>query len=284
MKNSLRTITNLLVTLTVTLLFISCGKDTLTPTTDMDDLKTLQRSEADCVNMDLHVYLEGAYNASTQKMNANLHTRGLLPGQTLNGIGTPTPSGHPYSATPWNHNKTEGGNWTNADYKGIETDWVLVSFRTGETKNTEIAAAAALLNQDGSITFTDNCVLSTDMASKVYVVIEHRNHMGIMSSKLLDISGGKLTYDFRMKDSYTDDLAGVGQKEIASGVWAMYAGDTDQTDNFSYDINGRDNNWNQFNGMFNAYLSADLNLDGDVNGKDKHIWSSNNGVSSRVPK
>jgi len=55
----------------------------------------------------------------------------------------------------------------------------------------------------------------------------------------------------------------MGQKEIAPGVWAMFAGDVDQTDAISYDINGSDNIWYLYNGNFNIYLVADCNLDGD---------------------
>jgi len=217
-------------------------------------------------------------------MTTDLHLRGLLPGQTLDGLGTPTPDGQPYDIAPWNYDGKEGNNWTDANYTGSETDWVLVSFRTDIEKSTEIAAAAALLNEDGSVTFVDDCVLESDVASEVYVVIEHRNHMGVMTDKIIDITDGELTYDFRVQDSYTNGAASVGQKEIASGIWAMYAGDTNQTDAVSYDINGGDNIWTEFNGQFNVYHAADCDLNGDTNGADKHLWIENNGYSSRVPK
>jgi len=285
MKNPFKLTAKFSIFLAIALLFSSCGKDSLIPATDIDDIQALQSTEPACVDINLHVYLEGAYAPDRGEMTTALHVRGLLPGQTFNGVGTPTPDGQPYNAIPWNYDGKEGDNWTDTNYTGNETDWILVSFRTEIAKSTEIAAAAALVNKDGSVTFLDDCVLSSDVAAGVYVVIEHRNHMGIMSHELLDISGGELTYDFRAKNSYMNgNNTGVGQKEVEAGVWTMYAGDTDQTDPISYDINGGDNIWYENNGTFNIYFAADLNLDGDINGADKHAWMANNGFSSRVPK
>lgn len=284
MKNLLKLTAKFSTILAIALFFSSCGKDTLTPATDIDNIQALQSPETACVDINLHVYLEGGYDADKGAMSTDLHFRGLLPGQTLNGIGTPTRAGQPYSTTPWNYDGKEGDNWTDANYTGSETDWILVSFRTDKAKSTEIAAAAALVNKDGSVSFVDDCVLSTDVADEVYVVIEHRAHMGVMTDKIIDITDGELTYDFRVQDSYMNGPASVGQKEITPGVWAMFAGDVDQTDEVSYDINGSDNIWYQYNGNFNIYLVADCNLDGDINGADKHLWMENNGFSSRVPK
>lgn len=284
MKNLLKLTTKFSTILAIALFFSSCGKDTLTPATDINDIQALQMTETACVDINLHVYLEGGYDADKEAMSTDLHFRGLLPGQTLNGVGTPTRAGQPYATAPWNYDGKEGDNWTDANYTGNETDWILVSFRTDKAKSTEIAAAAALVNKDGSVTFVGDCVLESDIADEVYVVIEHRAHMGIMTDKIIDITDGNLTYDFRMQDSYTNGPASVGQKEVAPGVWAMYAGDVDQTDAISYDINGSDNIWYLYNGNFNIYLVADCNLDGDINGADKHMWMANNGYSSRVPK
>ncbi len=284
MKNLSKVTSKLSIFLAIALFFSSCGKDSLTPATDINDIQALQTTESACVNINLHVFLEGAYADDRDEMTTDLHLRGLLPGQTLSGVGTPTPDGQPYDIAPWNYAGKEGDNWTDANYTGNETDWVLVSFRTDIAKNTEIAAAAALLNKDGSLSFVDDCVLDSDLAAEVYVVIEHRNHMGVMTDKMIDITNGELTYDFRVADSYTDGVASVGQKEIKPGIWVMYAGDTDQTDAVSYDINGGDNIWFEFNGQFNIYHAADCDLNGDTNGADKHLWIENNGYSSRVPK
>jgi len=241
--------------------------------------------ESDCVDVELYAWLEGAFDPALGEMSTTLvSTRKLLPGQTpTSNLATPTPAGQPYSIAPWNYAGTEGASWTNADYTGDETDWVLVSFRTDIPKSTEVGIAAGLLMKDGSITFPDRCAL-TSVASPLYIVVEHRNHIGIMTPQPVDVIGGMLTYDFRLAESYRDPTS-FGQKQLSTGEWTMYAGDADQSDFPSYDIQGTDKTiWFDNNGVFDYYLSPDFNLDGDVNGQDKSLWFDNNGISSRVPK
>jgi len=241
---------------------------------------------SDCIYIDLQAFMQGAYNPKTQEMTTALNIeRGLLPGQTpANNLVSPTPAGQPYGIAPWNYAGQEGADWTDDNYTGDMVDWVLVSFRLSEDKASEMAQTAALLNKDGSIYFPDRCVLSTDLIAPMYVVIEHRNHIGIMSPQPVPISNQTISYDFRAADSYKDPSS-YGQEEISAGVWAMFAGDGYQFDEFSYDINGEDKQvWFDQNGIFDIYLPADYNLDGDVNGVDKGEWMDNNGISSRVPK
>jgi len=106
--------------------------------------------------------------------------------------------------------------------------------------------------------------------------------MGVMSHIPATVSGGQLSYDFRAQDSYTN--VSFGQKQIVPGMYAMYAGDCDQTaDITSYDTNGNDKSlWIADNGIFAKYLLTDLNLNGDITGADKILWFENNGIASGV--
>jgi len=218
-------------------------------------------------------------------MSNGLYQIGLLPGQVDSFmVGTPTPAGQPYHSVPWSYQGTEGAGWTAADYTADVVDWVLVSFRTGIKKNTQITQTAGVLHTDGSISFPDRCVLNGTHPTSMYIVIEHRNHIGIMSPQPVKMVNGVLRYDFSLKDGYRDNTS-FGQKQVVTGVWAMFAGDTNQSDQPSYDINSSDKSiWSDDNGAFNNYLPADINLDGDINGADKALWENNNGVSSRIPK
>ncbi len=241
--------------------------------------------EPNCIDIQLQVMLEGAYDITTTEMSTKLNTeRGLLPGQTpLNALVAPTPSGQPYSANPWNYNGGEGSDWTDTNYAADIVDWVLISFRTSREKNTEIAQAAALVNKSGLVQFP-SCALLNQGIDSVYIVIEHRNHIGIMSPYAIPVINGVLSYDFTAADSYKDTTS-FGQKQLANGNWCMFAGDVDQSDLPSYDINGIDKAaWSPENGLFDQYSDTDMNLDGDTNGADKALWDLNNGVSSRVPK
>lgn len=123
------------------------------------------------------------------------------------------------------------------------------------------------------------------MGNAFFIVVEHRNHMAAMTPAAIPVSQLTISYDFRAANSYTGNT-GAGQKEIKSGVWALFAGDGEQIlDVGGYDINSLDRIfWGQKNGTFSDYLNQDFDLNGDVNGLDRIFWSYNNGVFSNLPK
>jgi hypothetical protein len=238
--------------------------------------------ESPCVTMDLKVLLEGPFNAATGKMKTILNQRGLLPGQTPIGqFAIATPAGQPFRGAPWNY----AGNETVATYAPTIVDWVLVSIRTDNVNaSSTIYKAAALLHDDGRIEFINPC-FNLPVNGTFYVVIEHRNHMGAMSTTALNIINGKVTFDFTTLDSYIfTNPPSFGQKQIGS-KWVMYAGDgkkNTQTTNF--DINFNDSQlWKLESGIFDQYRQGDFNLDADVNFNDQVMWKLNNGRYSGVP-
>jgi len=242
-----------------------------------------------CYQLVISAILEGPYDNVSGDMTTKLsNNRKILPGQTpASNLVVPTPAGHPYSVAPWNYTGTEGANYTGANYTGSEVDWVLVSVRSATAKVSEVAVAAGLLMKDGTITFPSDCPVQTTEPGPFYVVVEHRNHMGIMTPQAINVVNKEIVYDFTTQNSYRDALGtGVGQKEIAAGVWAMLSGDLAQnSDILSYDITGADKIiWTDGNGNFDNYRPSDANLDGDTNGSDKIYWEINNGKSSRVPR
>jgi len=170
------------------------------------------------IALQLNVFLEGAYDESTDRMRTNMNNLKLLPGQVDNPI-----AGQPYSVAPWYYYGIEGINWTAADYQAIEAqysgtkvvDWILVSFRTSILPEDEIVRAAALLLEDGTVVFLEEDIFSAYNLSSVYVVVEHRNHMGIMSPTPLNIDENcTLAYDFSSDESYIDaEGIGFGQSK-----------------------------------------------------------------------
>lgn len=235
-----------------------------------------------CITLNIAALLEGPYDTLSNSMLTTLNTtRKLLPGMTNNTV-----SGQPYNVPPWNYNGQEGLNWTDGDYNNDVVDWVLLSFRTGTAKNTEVHRMAGLLFKDGGVLFPDACATVSDLPdASYYVLIEHRNHMGAMSPAPVPIINRTLNLDFRANNSYSN--GGTGQKYIpATDKWVLLTGDGDQTaDVVSYDINGLDKNlWLIENGIFNQYRGSDFDLNGDVNGDDRGIWLINNGVFSSIPR
>jgi len=220
------------------------------------------------LDLQIKVMLEGTYDHNGM-MSTRLLAKNLLPNI------------QPYQAPPWNYNGTEGAGWSSSDYPANTVDWVKVSFRATLAKNTQIAVTSGVLLSDGTIYFPDNEVLQF-MFSGVYIFVQHRNHMAVMSPIKVVPQNGKLAFDFSLQNSYTD---GYGQKEVAPGEWAMIAADGDQLSDLASDINGNDNaGWKAENGKFNVYNSFDYNLDGDVNGADRSFWSVNNGFFSSILK
>ncbi len=254
-----------------------------------------------CINLNIHVFLEGAYNPTTKEMETSLNLktgssahRGLLPGQTpLSTVSIPTPPGQPYNVPPINYQGTPAENSFSGPYDEEVVDWVYLSFRsetgTHNSPTTILAERAGLLYKDGHIELVGNCLTSNEINQEnCYIVIEHRNHMAVMSHGYVKLVGNLLEYDFRVQDSYFLSGWGFGQKRLSQGpdIWVMYVGDIDQlSDSFVSEIHGGDKIlWNQQNGFFNHYTNADLNFDGQVNGTDKALWSINNGYSNKVYK
>jgi len=219
-------------------------------------------------------------------MRTDLNTeRHMLPGQiTTSSFMPSTPAGQPYHIAPWNYWGEEGINFTDESYSEDVVDWMLISIRRNIRKHTEVGQVATLLTKDGRIQTKIDYPVRSQIADSLYIVVEHRNHMGIMSPDLLPVINGVIQYDFTQQDSYRTP-GSVGQKNIGD-IWTMLIGDIDQiSDIQSYDINANDKTiWTIENGIFDIYHPADLNMDGDISAPDNILWLRNNGSNSRVPK
>ncbi len=235
---------------------------------------------AGCVTMNLKVLLEGPYNSSTHLMNTTLNQRGLLPGQTpVGNFAVATPAGQPYNTAPWNYTGTE----SMSSYAPDIVDWVLVSLRTDSLTTQSVFKAAGLLHSDGRITFVRPCF--TIPSGSYFAVIEHRNHMGVMTPRKVAVSSNAISFDFTQQDSYMiTDPPSFGQINL-DGKWLMYGADG-KKDSFTddFDINFFDSKlWKDESGIFDQYKYGDFNMDADVNFSDSVLWNKNNGRYSKVP-
>jgi hypothetical protein len=236
-----------------------------------------------CTRLDVKVLMEGPMNLNTGVMGTILNQRGLLPGQIPIGLfGVPTPTGQPYNMAPWYY----VGNETITHYDSTVVDWVLVTVRSDSASaDSVVTRKAGLLHQDGHVDFVDNC-WSLPFGKRYFVVIEHRNHMGVMSpSGQLLLRGGVIRHDFTQFNGYiVVNPNSTGQK-LLGGKWTMLACDGKKntyTNNF--DINFLDAQyWKAQSGIFDAYRDSDFNLDADVNFFDSLLWKRNNGQYSGVP-
>jgi uncharacterized repeat protein (TIGR01451 family) len=266
-----------------------------------------------CAEFELSVYLEGSLVVPQTgdyqlPMRTTLNNSRLLPGQyNVNffqgDLYTPPlgASGQVYNIAPWNYDGGEGAGYDSggssanagANYPSTVTDWVLVSFRLDPNNGEEaFCRRAALLHSNGQIEFVadaDCCTL--DQSQSYYVVIEHRNHLIVMSDVAVPFVNGVLTYDFRNKQSYIDGGLGggeaIGQKEVIPGVFAMYAGNADQSTSGTddTDINATDYlKWLNNNPETRVFKIVDFNMDGDVSALDYELWQSNSPRFTTVPR
>jgi hypothetical protein len=220
-------------------------------------------------SLEIKVFLEGAFNGSD--MNADLHS--VLP---LN---------QPYNVAPFNYNGTENV----IAIPGVDiVDWVLVELRDAPSANlatsgTTLIRKAAFLKSDGSVVDLDgtsNLQFTITVTNKIYLVIRHRNHLGILSSNSLTIANNFSNYDFTSGETKVYGAAN-GHKLIAAGIWGMVSGDG----NADGIINDSDKltEW-EMNAGIAGYLFSDYNMDGQVSNEDKdNYWLPNFGFTSQVP-
>ncbi|MEO6132407.1 MAG: hypothetical protein ABIQ02_11200, partial [Saprospiraceae bacterium] len=264
-----------------------------------------------CFNMQSWVYLEGAAASPTGAptyllpMRTTLNDLRVLPGQVLVDpfFGNKySPPGQPYSIAPWNYPGNEGtlfdsgGNPMNASagYPATVVDWILVSLRLDSAgTGGPVCQAAAFVHKDGTVQFVKplNCC-GVNENTNYYVVVEHRNHLIVMSHVKVSFINHTLSYDFRFQQSYEDpQFAGLNlfarEKEILPGMFAMFAGNGKQTgsSNADTDINFDDRTfWESQNGAVGFYRIADYNLNADTNFNDRIVWERNNGKFTSVPR
>ncbi len=215
------------------------------------------------VTCNLSVFLEGPYDASNESMNTTLRQAGQLPNL------------QPYHHSDWGYLGSE--QVTNPPAGMV--DWVLISFRESLTSGC-IARKAAILLQDGTVE-SFNVSIPSGLSS-VYVMVEHRNHLPIITDQPVPIVNETLTFDFTQTPGYSG--TGSGQKRLGNN-WALFAGNGSQDGATGYDLNALDRSyWALTNGSFGLYHPADYNMDNDVSAGDRILWGINNGTFSGVTK
>ena len=260
---------------------------------DDDDEVNIGILQVSCVDVEIKVILEGAYMINEGLMHNSLYQNGYLPGQLPQTFfGKREDPGQPYYNIPWEHCGEEGDSF-DANNEGLDdlagypenaVDWVLVSLRSEKEPKTAVCRKAALVLDNGEVFFVeefDCCGIDDEI--EYFVVIEHRNHLPIMSPTKVEVTNGIVTYDFTAADSYVA-LLGTGQKELVPGLFVMIAGNGEQSDFIeSGDINVNDlSKWSQEEGDNSGYYFNDFDLNGDVNVQDKSIVLRNFGVFTDV--
>lgn len=219
------------------------------------------------LQLSVFAFLEGPFTGS--EMNTSLNERGSVP------------LSQPYGISPWNYTGTESVAYLPAN----AVDWILVELRdatnaSSANGSTLVTRQVAFLTKDGKVVGLDgssNLIFDETINNNLFVVIWHRNHLGVLSANALALTDGVYTYDFKTS---AGQAYNSGQKDLG-GYYGLYAGDA----NADGQINDSDYlAWKTQAGEA-GYKSTDLDMNGEVDNVDKDdMWFENRNVSSEVPE
>jgi len=220
-------------------------------------------------SLDIKVFLEGAYIG-----NGLMHNM-------LNANPQIIPLAQPYNFAPYNYN---GAEEVSSIPVGV-VDWVLVELREAATPEVALTPLAGwpkalFLKADGSIVSLDGSSLpefdNLNITGNLFVVIQHRNHLDIMSAAGMPLSEGIYSFNFSVSLSQAYG-GGSGYKQIETGVYGMVCGDAN-ADGSIYVTDFT--KWAIDFGITNVYSSSDVDMNGDVYVIDFSKWATNFGVSN----
>jgi hypothetical protein len=169
-------------------------------------------------------------------------------------------------------------------------DWVYFELRETDgdastaTQDKVFVRQAAMLTRNGNLISSDGLskpFFEGEVNQNLFLVIDQRNHLKIMSALPLNQLNGTYSYDF--SNSIDKAYGGsLGYKYLSGGICGMLSGDADA----DMEINNRDKNdiWFFENGT-TGYSPGDFNMDASTNISDKdNYWYLNAGKGSQVPE
>lgn len=201
----------------------------------------------------------------------NATTAGLMNDDLRAANSIPTLSPYPDAAT------CDASVFTITGNDAI-VDWVYIQLRDENDNSIIETGVSALLQRDGDIVATDGVsTLSIAIEAKNYFVsINHRNHLGLISSTPIALSGATATVDF--KNSTTQIAGGSASvTDLNNGTFAAIAGDVDG--------NGQIQNsdllaiYTSIGG--NGYLVVDTNLNAQNQNSDVFVTQPNVGKAQQ---
>ncbi len=200
-------------------------------------------------------FLEGPYSSISGTMNTTLRSSGVL---ATHMPGALIPA------------------------QAVDTVTVEVRDSAAASKATLRASVRAWILADGTFKLvTDTTKAFVEFsglnAGNYYVVIRHRNHLAVMSSSPVSLSGTSSLYDFTTAQAKAYGTNPM--KQLTTGVFGMYAGDA----NGSGIVTASDANavFGALNGT--GYNNDDVNLTGIVTAADANTIFGNLNKSTQVP-
>jgi hypothetical protein len=208
------------------------------------------------------VFLQGAFDAATGLMRDDLRAQDILP------------LTEPYTDLGFTHTGGGGSESVNPSVFDITgpsaiVDWVFIKLRDKTDFTTILATRSALLQRDGDVVDVDGIspVLFEELpVDNYYVVIKHRNHLGVMTAAPVALSDTPAAVDF------TTDLNQIagganGIATLPDGKLGLFSGD--------FNGNGQVQNTDYANMVLTlgtaGYLPGDFDLNGQVQNTDLQL-------------
>ena len=214
-------------------------------------------------NLSIKVFLQGPYNTNT----------GLMADQLRSTNKIPTTS--PYSdalvviSTVFNTGGAAGAGVPQDDI----VDWVWLELRNSSDPVTIEASTSALIQRDGDIVDVDGVSpVTTDVpADNYYIVISHRNHLGVRTNNTVSFSVGTTSIDLSSNSALV--LGNTNAiKAMENGKFGLYAGDF----NGDGQIQNTDKNAVEPLRGINGYNDADIDMNSEVQNTDINTLLSPN--------
>ena len=198
------------------------------------------------IRLDPRIFLQGPYNAGL--MNDNLRSNNVIP-----------------TTSPYADAATCNASVFNTTGNNAIIDWVWIEVRASSDQTTVIAQTSALLRANGKVVATDgvSAVPVNVQSGSYYIMIGHRNHLGILTSNAVNLNGGTKVLDLSTNSELVmGGTNGIGN--MGSGRFALYSGD--------FDGNGQVQNADATGVMpflgLSGYYNADINMNGQVQNGD----------------
>ncbi|KAA9037214.1 hypothetical protein FW778_17455 [Ginsengibacter hankyongi] len=217
-------------------------------------------------------FLRGAWNGTS--MNTALNSAGVLP------------LSQPYNTTPFNYTGTESvGGIPNSNI----VDWVLIEHRKPASGLASDATSSTITGRKAGFLLNNGTVVDLDGVTPIsfnitkqggsFIVIRHRNHLGVMSNSIPSNPAGTFTNDYSLlANSYKASGATSDPVELLSGglKYGLWAGDS----NKNGVVNGTDVSSIKLaiSSLATGYLFTDANLSNSINGTDVSL--TKNTISS----
>ncbi|CAA6805048.1 MAG: Cadherin [uncultured Thiotrichaceae bacterium] len=202
--------------------------------TDLDGVADYLDPENDpFVRVKVRVMLQGAYERRGQLMSDDLRSSRYLPyEQTYSRLQDSFGYGSNGNVSPlfnYEGEETLSDAVYNVTGNDAIVDWVLLQIRDRNDSTRVLASYAAVVQRDGDV--VDAATGSTDLLiygvepGNYYLVVEHRNHLGVMSAAPLSLTRTASLHDF--SDPNTPVFGGINARYENTTHALLWAGDVD---------------------------------------------------------